>query len=58
MSGNGGLVIAVVLATLIVLAFMPGKAKWKPFGGMWKWDKRKGTLAVVVSLPRKKGRKR
>lgn len=51
MHDTGLWLIAFALAWLIVAAFAPKRAKWYPFGGVFRHDKRTGQLTVAVTLP-------
>ncbi len=56
MHDTGLWVLCALLAWAVVAAW-PSKAKWHPFGGVFKHDRRTGQLTVAVRLPGKKSKK-
>lgn len=49
------LIVAIPLGLLIgAVLFGKSKSKWHPFGGVFKYDRKTGRLAVAVTLPTKK----
>jgi hypothetical protein len=58
MTGAAALVIAVLLGWLIVAAFSKKRAKWYPFGGVFKRDRKTGAIVMALTLPTRKSTKR
>lgn len=56
MHDTGTWLICGLVAWAIVAAW-PSKAKWTPFAGIFKHDRKTGQLTVAVTLPGRSKRK-